>query len=315
MLLDDFTISILRGDAGEAERTGRLTDRQLDVIHSKKWFKLFVPQSFGGLGMSLPEAVRLEEALAWVDGSVAWVVTLCAGAGWFVGFANQNFVKTLIDDPNLCVAGSGAVGTAHREATGFRITGSWKYASGSLHATVFTVNCMDPETQQVSSFFLLPQEVTVRHTWNSMGMIATGSHSFEVKDQFVKAERQFTIDPERAVLKDPVYQYPFLQFAETTLAANLSGMALRFIELSEPYGARSAVDFDRYRRTFLDATNNNLLSKVSAASHDLVKASRNIVNDLYSQCGLSAANKDREINRVWRNFHTAAQHSLFQKRS
>ena len=310
MLFDNNTISVLRGEALEAERSGRLTDKQLNLIRSKKWFKLFVPKRFNGLGLTLPEVLRIEESLAWIDGSVAWVVTLCAGAGWFVGFAHQDFIKTLLDDDNFCFAGSGAVGTADKEPDGFRINGSWKYASGSLHATAFTVNCAINGTDEIRSFFLLPNEVIVKHTWNAMGMVATGSHSFEAKDQHIGTERQFIITPDHATLNDDIYQYPFLQLAEATLAANISGMALRFAELS---GDKSNF-LDRYRNTFFDAIDNNILSKVSIVSHDLVKASREVVNDLYSRCGLSAANRDTEINRVWRNFHTAAQHSLFQKR-
>ncbi|HEX8060829.1 MAG TPA: acyl-CoA dehydrogenase [Cyclobacteriaceae bacterium] len=314
VLFEGQTIAVLRNEALEAEKLGCLTDKQLAVIHSQKWFRFLIPARYNGLALTLPEILRVEEGLSWIDGSVGWVVTLCSGAAWFVGFGNQEFIKTFIDDKDLCIAGSGAVGIAERERFGFRISGSWKYASGALHATVFTVNCMDLETQEVSSFFLLPNEVTVRRTWNAMGMIATGSHSFEVKDKLIGADRQFIIEPEHAVLKDPVYQYPFLPLAEATLAVNISGMALRFIELSETYGAKSMVPFPRYREVFFDVTDKNLLSKVSIVSHDLVKASRDIVNDLYSQCGLSAANKESEINRVWRNFHTAVQHSLFQKK-
>ncbi|MEJ0030209.1 MAG: hypothetical protein WDO15_07495 [Bacteroidota bacterium] len=139
----------------------------------------------------------------------AWVVTLCAGAGWFVGFANQDLMRSLLDDPNFCVAGSGAIGTADPTPNGFKINGSWKYASGSLHATAFTVNCMIRGTDEVRSFFLLPNEVTIKHTWNSMGMVATGSNSFEVTDQLVGTERQFIIKPEHAVLKDEIYQVSF----------------------------------------------------------------------------------------------------------
>jgi alkylation response protein AidB-like acyl-CoA dehydrogenase len=303
MLFDNDTISVLRGDALEAERSGRLTDRQLEIIRSKKWFKLFVPARLGGLGLSLPEVLRIEEALAWTDGSVAWVVTLCAGAGWFVGFANQHFMKTLLDDPRFCVAGSGAVGVAEQTQDGFKLTGSWRYASGSLHATAFTVNCRINGTNEVRSFFLLPNEVTVKHTWNSMGMVATGSNSFEVKDQHAGFERQFVIKPECAVLDDTIYQHPFLQLAEATLAVNLSGMALRFIE----FAGNETNPLDAYRKKFFEHPD-------SEASHALVKASRDIVNEIYPSLGLGAADKSTEINRIWRNFHTAAQHSLFSRK-
>jgi alkylation response protein AidB-like acyl-CoA dehydrogenase len=309
MLFDSATISALRDDALEAERLGRLTDKQLEIIRARKWFKLFVPVQLGGLGLSLGEVLRIEEALAWIDGSVGWVVTLCAGAGWFVGFADQDFARSLLEDYKFCIAGSGAVGTANAVPGGFRINGSWKYASGSLHATAFTVNCS--VNGEVNSFFLLPGEITVHRTWNSMGMIATGSNSFEAKDQHAGPERRFIIKPENAVLKDAIYQYPFLQLAETTLAMNLSGMALRFIELS----GHKTEALDHCRKEFFDVVDNNIVSKVSAVSHNLVKTCREIVNSVYPQLGLSAADRDREINRVWRNFHTAGQHSLFHVRN
>ena len=35
------------------------------------------------------------------------------------------------------------------------------------------------------------EEVTVLDTWSVVGMIATGSHDFEVDDVFVPAERTF----------------------------------------------------------------------------------------------------------------------------
>ena len=59
-----------------------------------------------------------------------------------------------------------------------------------------------------------------------------------------------------------------------------------------------------------DGINETLLNELSKVSHLLAKTSREITNDLYPHCGLIAANPDSEINRVWRNLHTASQHSL-----
>ncbi|MFC0775968.1 hypothetical protein [Terrimonas alba] len=59
-----------------------------------------------------------------------------------------------------------------------------------------------------------------------------------------------------------------------------------------------------------DAINETLLNELSKICHHLAKNAREIVDDLYPYCGLIAANRDSEINRVWRNLHTASQHSL-----
>ena len=171
-------------------------------------------------------------------------------------------------------------------------------------------------------------------------MIATGSHAIEVKNILVPANRSFVIRPENAKLRHPVFQYPFLQLAETTLAVNLSGMACRFLDLcAEIFLKRdnapakalqqklqdSRVILNELRGAFYSqadmawetlivkrAIPKAMLNQVSALSHGLVARSRDLVNELYPFCGLEAANTRNEINRVWRNFHTAGQHALFR---
>ena len=53
-----------------------------------------------------------------------------------------------------------------------------------------------------------------------------------------------------------------------------------------------------------------LLKEVSEKSRKLAAGARGLVDELYPWCGLAAADRDTEINRVWRNLHTASQHSL-----
>jgi hypothetical protein len=52
-------------------------------------------------------------------------------------------------------------------------------------------------------------------------------------------------------------------------------------------------------------------SRLREASMALVLAARRAVGDIYPYCGLRAAQEDSDINRVWRDFHTAGQHALF----
>lgn len=357
LAIDRACLDAIRETAADAEELKDLHPRQLNLICQHKWFRMFIPVAYGGLGWSLPRVLRMEESLSWADGSTGWVVTLCSGAGWFTGFLQPSLLEEISNTANVCFAGSGAVGgTATITPDGFEVTGHWKYASGSLHATVFTANCFiqsggvrqcHPDgSPMISAFLFLRQEVSLQRTWNSMGMIATGSHSFEVRKLHVPADRRFTIDPVDAILKDPVYRYPFLQLAETTLSVNLSGMAMRFLDLCAPLfsermkrrnqslsafrdvgqllaGARASME--RHRNEFYKTVDSSwaicsrgavltadVLHEVSAKSHALARRSLHVVDDLYPLCGLSAADTRSEINRVWRNIHTASQHSLFR---
>lgn len=342
LFLDAETVAILRAHAAVAEEAGRLHDRQVAIIRERKWFKLFVPVQWGGLGLTLPRALELEESLAWADGSTAWVVTLCGGAGWFSGFIDPSMRDELFARPDSCLAGSGAVaGTAEIIGDGYLINGVWPYASGAAHATAFTANCLltrggEPQldasgTRQAVAFVFTRDEVTVRPTWNSLGMAATGSHAFAVEQLVVPARRRFQIDVRSATLPDIVYQYPFLQLAEATLAVNLSGMAMRFLELAASFirqssgpslvEAQGRLDAGRKRMfvivgetwRMLESTgviSGHDLTEVSSASRQLALTARQVVDVIYPLCGLRAAELGSEINRVWSNLHTAGQHAL-----
>lgn len=342
--LDADTVAALRAVAAEAEAAKKLHDRQLEIIRERRWFKLFVPSSCGGLDLTLPQALELEEALAWADGATAWVVTLCGGAGWFAGFVDPAIRDGLFAAPESCLAGSGAAaGTAEAVGDGYRVNGVWPYASGAEHATAFTANCVltrggEPlidgsGTRQVAAFVFAREEVSLRRTWNSVGLAATGSHGFAVQQLTVPANRLFRLEASRATLPGLVYQYPFLPLAEATLAVNLSGMAVRFLELAAdlvppPAGPVLAAAEGRLtaaRRTLAVAVGESWqalrddgaiptpgLARVSGSSRQLAGVARETVDAVYPLCGLRAAELGSEINRVWRNLHTAGQHALLR---
>lgn len=338
----------LRNDAYEAEQRKTLHERQYAIILSQNWFNLYVPHVFGGLELPLPEILRIEEGIAWADASSAWVVTLCSGAAWFVGFLDRSLASGLFKSNSVCFAGSGALtGIADRTSGGYEINGYWPYATGSLFATAFTVNCLVRENGRqvyvadgsplVNSFVLMRDEVKIHPTWHAMGMVATGSHSIEVKNVTIPASRSFIIHADHAVLENPVFRYPFLQLAETTLTVNLSGMACRFLDLCGVVSAEKNNDMlagkisesgerlKHARNIFYRQSDNAwhslvtgreipkpLLADVSNASHALVDCSREVIGMLYPYLGLEAADTGNEMNRIWRNFHTAGQHGLFR---
>jgi len=248
-------IELIHTQAPIAEKEGRLQPAQLQLAYQQQWFKMLVPKQYGGLELSLPAEVRSIEAISWADGSMGWAVTLCTGAGWFGGFLDPGLSTGVFPNPDVCLAGSGAHGgKAIITEDGYLITGSWKYASGALHATHFTANCIicnddDPLTGDddkpiVKAFLFDKADVEVLPAWNYTGMVATGSHSFAVNNLQVDASRAFIIDADYLVVDAPLYHYPFLQLAEATLAVNLSGMAIHFADLAEKAFAEKRLNKD-----------------------------------------------------------------------
>lgn len=350
-LLKPEWVKIIRQYATEAEKLGKLHPAQLELVYQQQWFNLLSPATYGGRETPLPLLIKTEEALAWADGSLGWVVTLCCGAGWFGGFIDQGIAQQIYADKKACLAGSGAAtGIATIKDNGYIINGSWKYASGVHHATYITVNCniMQGENPVLDTdgnplilpFVLDRKDVQLLSGWKYMGMIATGSDAYSVEDLHVNKSRCFKIGADAVVIDSLLYTYPFLQLAEATLAANLSGMAVHFIDLCKPAFEYKATNIRRVnaanvllmeealqsatellnqaRAAFFDAVDtswNNpkdekLLKAVSNTSRVLAKIARESVDELFPYCGLQAASPDTEINRVWRDIHTASQHSL-----
>lgn len=311
-ILPEDLVTRLRSGAAAAELGRDLTPDQMVVIYEQGWFRMLLPPA----PLSLPELVRLEESIAWADGSVGWMVTLCSGAGWFAGFFPAGAYADIFSDPRLCMAGSGAAtGEAVAVPGGYRVSGRWQYASGALHATAFTANCVivDRGERVVRPFLFRPEEVVVDRTWDTIGLIATGSHSFEVREVVVGEDRCFVIDAAAAKAASPIYRYPFLQLAEATLAANLSGMAVHFLDCCEEREVlKMAVGrLNLKRAQFYRALDNSQeYALVSRTSRELAATAREVVDQLYPYGGLGAARPQSEINRVWRDLHTASQHNL-----
>jgi len=341
--------------AAASERLGQLSEEWLETIHREKWFRLFVPKELDGLGLDLTEALRVEEKLAYYDASLGWTVTLCAGAAWFVGFMESELRKEVFADLKACLAGSGFVGgTADRVDGNYLISGSWTYASGALHASHFTANCEILEDGEplldkkgnpvVRAFILKKDEVEILEGWNYMGMIATGSHAFRTENLTVPANRAFEILPEKATLADPLFRYPFLQFAEVTLAVNILGITRHLTELIgesfwrrheyRSYDKKHLKFFERLlekkkdkleklkkefyklvRESFEELESKgkiskSLLKQVSGISRKLTQTCRESNGRLYPFAGLEAAKTHTELNRVWRDFNTVSQHAL-----
>ncbi|OFA03634.1 acyl-CoA dehydrogenase [Duganella sp. HH101] len=362
-----MTPHLLARDARRIERYAAMADTarflhpiQQALLHRRGWLKMLAPRASGGAELPLPDAVRLEEAVAAVDGSMGWVLTLCAGAGWFAGFLPPALARDIIGGKRVCLGGSGApTGYAEQEvdgeAAGFRITGRWDYASGAPMATHFTLNAVlrangqplldEHGAPRIRAFLVPAEQVQIVPSWGSIGMRASASHSYRVDGAWVSEQHGFAIRPDAATADGPLYRFPFYSLAYVTLAANIAGMAGHFVRLAEPCMRRrrhavkdlpllevpevaallrdkeSALAsarthfyavLDRSWTQVVDGTqlDADAMHAVQASSLALVAASRAAVDELYPYCGLYAAHEDSTINRVWRDFHTASQHSL-----
>lgn len=129
-------IPALQEQAGEADRSRRLSDETVAALREAGTLALLTPRRFGGQALDLRTYVEAHELLARGDASAAWVSAVLCGASMLAGLFPEDVqgeVWGRSADVALCAVFT-PTATATRVDQGYRIDGKWGFASGCLHA-------------------------------------------------------------------------------------------------------------------------------------------------------------------------------------
>lgn len=178
--------------AAEIETARRLPDDLLADLKDAGCLRMLLPPSHGGIGVTLPEAMRVFAALSRADASVAWTVANCSGA-WcdFAGLPRATF-DAVFSGADVTVAGVFApCGVADRVDGGYRVNGRWGFASGCLHADWLYGNCLEDVDglRRMRTVVFPVSEIAIEDTWTVSGLCGTGSHHFTADEVFVPIAR------------------------------------------------------------------------------------------------------------------------------
>lgn len=139
----DAVVPMIEAHAAEADRTGRFTDEVIEAIADAGLFRLWIPHAYGGDELPLPDALEVFEAASRIDGAAGWLITIGTGGGPFAAHMEDETAREVFSPRQALIAGSARPsGAATPEGGGFRVTGTWQFASGAHHATWFTANCL-----------------------------------------------------------------------------------------------------------------------------------------------------------------------------
>lgn len=312
----------------------------LEWIAKENLWKLWVPKEYGGLESSLQEGIEQLQTLARIDGSLGWTVTLCSGANYFIGnlqpLATQDiFLST---DAPVCLGGSGGVfGTAEKQGDFYRISGTWKYATGANYLSHFTLNAHITESNQkcfhqdgtplIRSFVVPKEDVEIIPDWDSMGLQATVTHSFVVKEKLIDERYSFHYD--ETFLPHSIFKIPFGIFTDLTLWVNYIGMAEHFIEKAsrsltsedleafEKHVSVSNADVNFFCQDVETKIKNNQnlsadyphkLHKTAAKS---IGGISQMIIQIFPRLGMKASRDGDPLNSIFKDYFTATQHRNF----
>jgi alkylation response protein AidB-like acyl-CoA dehydrogenase len=224
--------------SADIERERRLPAALLDALHEAQLFRLMLPRSLDGLETDPVTFFRVIEIIATADASTAWCLSQAGGCATAAAYLEPAVARTVFGDPRAVLAwgpGPGAKATA--VAGGYRVTGTWAFASGGRHATWVGAQCpifetdghprLDEAGLPVLRTMLVPaSEVEWTDIWNVVGLRGTASDQFRLADRFVRHDHSITRD----FLKErrepgPLYRLPALACYELGFAGVALGIA------------------------------------------------------------------------------------------
>ncbi|HYH33383.1 MAG TPA: acyl-CoA dehydrogenase family protein [Pseudonocardia sp.] len=207
---------LLRENGAEAEAAGRLTDAVVDALHDRGMFGMWVPAPLGGAELDPVSSLEVVQALAEADPSAAWVVMAAALAtGTGGAYLGDEAVAELFQGPRFpVVAGQGTrPGTAVRDGDGYRLSGSWSFASGIKHARwIHTLGVVE-DTGEPLIFVLPVAKADLVDNWDVMGLRATGSIDYRIDGVHVPAAFTHPGPTETPVRGGPLFTLGIMHLA------------------------------------------------------------------------------------------------------
>ncbi len=211
----------LAAAADEIEATRRIPEPLLSQLHDQGLFRLLLPRDLGGGEVEPGAYVLALEEIARHDASVAWNIFVGNSAALIAPYLDLETAREIFADPRTVIAwGPPHKGLAHAEAGGYRVSGTWEFASGCRQANWMGVHCrvregdgslrLNGAGQPTLRTLLFPRDqATLHDTWNTIGLRGTASDSYSVKDLFVAEAYSGTRDdPHLRRKSGPLYAFP-----------------------------------------------------------------------------------------------------------
>ncbi|HUZ71545.1 MAG TPA: acyl-CoA dehydrogenase family protein [Stellaceae bacterium] len=183
--------------ADAIERERRLPAALVAGLKEADFFRMLLPRPFGGGEIDPVTFVRVIEAVAKLDASTAWILGQTAVTAMVAARLEPDAAWQIWRDPGAVLAwGPSTDSRAVPVAGGYRVSGTFAFASGCRHATWLGGDCTlaapdgtplrtadgKPEQRRV----LFPASLAVmRDLWNVVGLKGTASDGYTVTDLFV----------------------------------------------------------------------------------------------------------------------------------
>src|SRR5207245_3440164 len=217
--------------ADEIERRRELPEAIVAVLIERGLFHLLLPRTLGGAELRPAVYVEVIEEVAKHDASTAWCLGQACGCTMTSAHLDPEVARESFGGKRGIVAW-GPPGPAEARAVpgGYRLTGTWSFASGGHHATWLgahvAILAEDGTPRQrpdggpvIATLLFSKASAKFTDIWHVIGLKGTGSDSYTVTDLFVP--EKYTVLREA----EPKPRQPGLLYAFSSSNMYSSGFA------------------------------------------------------------------------------------------
>ena len=124
---------MIEAAADRTEKERKIPADVLSAMHACGLFHMLLPVSLGGGAVDLVTFNQVVEAVAAADASPAWCLAQAAASSHAAGFLDPKVAYEVFGAPDALIAWGPPAGVAKAIVVdgGYRVTGKWRFASGT----------------------------------------------------------------------------------------------------------------------------------------------------------------------------------------
>ena len=336
--------------AEAAEEARRIPAESVRELLDVGIARVLIPPRFGGYGLGLDTWFDIVREISKADASHGWCASLIVHHPHLIGqFPEEAQQAVWAKGPDVAIAASVVPATQVTRADGgYRVSGqNSAFASGVGHSDWVIVGGFvhDGPAPEWLLFLIPPGQFTVRDTWFTVGMRATGSNTVVTDNVFVPETRVLRLSDLRdgkgaggSVNESPIFRTPFFYYEPLSFTTPMLGAAQgaydHFREWTKKRKASDGASVAektsvqvRMARTAADLDAAELLLRravhvphateplspqlLARAVRDFARASELVIGAIDTLIALSGAAgfaTSHPIQRAWRDIHFASMH-------
>jgi 3-hydroxy-9,10-secoandrosta-1,3,5(10)-triene-9,17-dione monooxygenase len=207
----------LRDRAAEANRRRDIPAETIDAFHRAELFELLRPAAFGGFEGDPRVFFDVQNQIAEVCASSAWVYGVLSVQYLILAtFGGNAQAEVFAENSRALICSSlQPSGEVRNVEGGYRISGRWNFSSGSTYADWAILGGLVPSEGAGGPpewrLFLIPRrDYRIDDVWDAFGLRATGSNDIVIAEAFVPAYRSVCPQLELVPMADEVTDKPAL---------------------------------------------------------------------------------------------------------